>query len=189
MFNRSSFSFYTNVYNIECFEEEFLTMGKYILLSFRLHWKVFCMQRNIISCIILLLVLMKLFIFSDAVSCDSDISTDYVVPPDACTMVCPTACSTSAYGEFLQAGSPQPGGCANRVSTAASGLISESPARGKAGSGAGSYGTMGSMEKALEKSGYLTKLGGKIKSWRRRYFVLKNGTLCYWKSQVCYKDK
>ena len=32
-------------------------------------------------------------------------------------------------------------------------------------------------EKALEKSGYLTKLGGKIKSWRKRYFVLKNGTL------------
>lgn len=39
-------------------------------------------------------------------------------------------------------------------------------------------------EKALEKSGYLTKLGGKIKSWRKRYFVLKNGTLSYWKSQV-----
>merc|ERR1719264_741620 len=38
-------------------------------------------------------------------------------------------------------------------------------------------------EKALEKSGYLTKLGGKIKSWRKRYFVLKNGTLSYWKSQ------
>ena len=39
-------------------------------------------------------------------------------------------------------------------------------------------------EKTLEKSGYLTKLGGKIKSWKRRYFVLKNGTLSYWKSQV-----
>ncbi|XP_059087273.1 uncharacterized protein CG43867-like isoform X9 [Tigriopus californicus] len=37
-------------------------------------------------------------------------------------------------------------------------------------------------EKTLEKSGYLTKLGGKIKSWKRRYFVLKNGTLSYWKS-------
>lgn len=41
-------------------------------------------------------------------------------------------------------------------------------------------------EKALEKSGYLTKLGGKIKSWRKRYFVLKNGTLSYWKSQVSF---
>ena len=40
------------------------------------------------------------------------------------------------------------------------------------------------IEKALEKSGYLTKLGGKIKSWKKRYFVLKNGTLSYWKSQV-----
>ena len=130
---------------------------------------------------------MKYF-FSDAVSCDSDVSTDYVVPPDASAVVTTTACSTSAYGEFLQAASPQPGVCGNRASTTASGLISESPARGKSvsGSGANCYGTMGSIEKALEKSGYLTKLGGKIKSWRRRYFVLKNGTLCYWKSQVFF---
>ena len=100
-----------------------------------------------------------------------------------------TACSTSAHGEFLQAASPQPASCANRLSNAASGLTSESPARGKgaSGNGASNYGTLGSMEKALEKSGYLTKLGGKIKSWRKRYFVLSNGTLCYWKSQVCYK--
>jgi hypothetical protein len=41
-----------------------------------------------------------------------------------------------------------------------------------------------SGEKALEKSGYLTKLGGKLKSWHKRYFVLKNGSLSYWKSQV-----
>jgi hypothetical protein len=103
-------------------------------------------------------------------------------------VVTTTACSTSAYGELLQAASPQPGACGNRASTTASGLIAESPARGKgvSGSGSNSYGTMGSIEKALEKSGYLTKLGGKIKSWRRRYFVLKNGTLCYWKSQVVF---
>ena len=44
--------------------------------------------------------------------------------------------------------------------------------------------SIGGIEKALEKSGYLTKLGGKIKSWKKRYFVLKNGTLSYWKSQV-----
>ncbi|GFY66838.1 uncharacterized protein CG43867 [Trichonephila inaurata madagascariensis] len=35
----------------------------------------------------------------------------------------------------------------------------------------------------LEKSGHLTKLGGKFKTWRRRWFVLKNGTLSYYKSQ------
>nr|XP_032518579.1 uncharacterized protein CG43867 isoform X4 [Danaus plexippus plexippus] len=35
---------------------------------------------------------------------------------------------------------------------------------------------------ALEKSGHLAKLGGKLKTWRKRWFVLKNGTLSYWKS-------
>ncbi|KAG5682451.1 hypothetical protein PVAND_011802 [Polypedilum vanderplanki] len=35
----------------------------------------------------------------------------------------------------------------------------------------------------LEKSGHLVKLGGKLKTWRKRWFVLKNGTLMYWKSQ------
>ena len=48
--------------------------------------------------------------------------------------------------------------------------------------GSGGYGSFG--EKSLEKSGYLTKLGGKIKTWKRRYFVLKNSTLSYWKSHV-----
>lgn len=37
---------------------------------------------------------------------------------------------------------------------------------------------------SLEKTGYLTKLGGKLKTWRKRWFVLKNGVLTYWKSQV-----
>lgn len=31
--------------------------------------------------------------------------------------------------------------------------------------------------------GHLAKLGGKLKTWRKRWFVLKNGTLTYWKSQ------
>lgn len=35
----------------------------------------------------------------------------------------------------------------------------------------------------LEKTGHLVKLGGKLKTWRKRWFVLKNGTLKYWKSQ------
>lgn len=38
-------------------------------------------------------------------------------------------------------------------------------------------------KESLEKSGYLTKLGGKFKTWRRRWFVLKNGTLSYYKTQ------
>ncbi|XP_031776947.1 uncharacterized protein CG43867 isoform X3 [Nasonia vitripennis] len=36
---------------------------------------------------------------------------------------------------------------------------------------------------SLEKTGHLAKLGGKLKTWRKRYFILKNGVLCYWKSQ------
>uniref|UniRef100_A0A1S4KKL1 PlekhH1, putative n=1 Tax=Ixodes scapularis TaxID=6945 RepID=A0A1S4KKL1_IXOSC len=40
-----------------------------------------------------------------------------------------------------------------------------------------------SPRKSLEKSGYLTKLGGKLKTWKRRWFVLKNGALRYYKSQ------
>lgn len=35
----------------------------------------------------------------------------------------------------------------------------------------------------LEKTGHLVKLGGKLKTWRKRWFILKNGTLTYWKSQ------
>uniref|UniRef100_A0A336LP84 CSON015304 protein n=1 Tax=Culicoides sonorensis TaxID=179676 RepID=A0A336LP84_CULSO len=34
-----------------------------------------------------------------------------------------------------------------------------------------------------EKSGHLIKLSGKLKTWRKRWFVLKDGTLKYWKSQ------
>ncbi|XP_069464563.1 pleckstrin homology domain-containing family H member 2 [Ambystoma mexicanum] len=33
-----------------------------------------------------------------------------------------------------------------------------------------------------EKSGYLLKLGGKVKTWKRRWFVLKGGELLYYKS-------
>lgn len=36
----------------------------------------------------------------------------------------------------------------------------------------------------LEKSGSLAKLGGKLKTWRKKWFVLKNGVLTYYKSQT-----
>ncbi|XP_018336737.1 uncharacterized protein CG43867 isoform X2 [Agrilus planipennis] len=36
----------------------------------------------------------------------------------------------------------------------------------------------------IEKSGSLAKLGGKLKTWRKRWFVLKNGVLTYYKSQA-----
>ncbi|XP_046382604.1 uncharacterized protein CG43867 isoform X5 [Ischnura elegans] len=43
-------------------------------------------------------------------------------------------------------------------------------------------------KESLEKMGYLTKLGGKLKTWRKRWFVLKNGVLTYWKSQHTYDN-
>ncbi|XP_076312352.1 pleckstrin homology domain-containing family H member 1-like isoform X1 [Tachypleus tridentatus] len=47
----------------------------------------------------------------------------------------------------------------------------------------GSSGSPKKEKKSLEKSGYLTKLGGKFKTWQRRWFVLKNGALSYYKTQ------
>ncbi|KAK3597816.1 hypothetical protein CHS0354_029375 [Potamilus streckersoni] len=35
----------------------------------------------------------------------------------------------------------------------------------------------------LDKCGYLSKLGGKVKTWKKRWFVLRNGELLYYKSQ------
>ncbi len=44
---------------------------------------------------------------------------------------------------------------------------------------------MGELKKdSLEKCGYLTKLGGKVKNWKRRWFVMKNGEMLYYKSPV-----
>jgi hypothetical protein len=98
------------------------------------------------------------FLFADTSVC-SDMSTDYAIPPDASPR---PAHHGSADLHSMD-------GSSFRLSSAAAGAF-DSPRK--------------SAEKALEKSGYLTKLGGKIKSWRKRYFMLKNGTLSYWKSQV-----
>ena len=89
-----------------------------------------------------------------------DISTDYAVPLDTSEQH-PQPTDASSSSSLRLSG--------NRLIT-----LTESPRRVPAPS---------VPEKALEKCGYLTKLGGKIKSWRKRYFVLKNGTLSYWKSQ------
>lgn len=38
----------------------------------------------------------------------------------------------------------------------------------------------------IEKSGYLKKLGGKFRTWHKRWFVLKDSTLSYYKSESDY---
>eukprot|EP01102_Stenamoeba_stenopodia_P019928 TRINITY_DN7622_c0_g1_i1.p1 TRINITY_DN7622_c0_g1~~TRINITY_DN7622_c0_g1_i1.p1 ORF type:complete len:121 (+),score=5.64 TRINITY_DN7622_c0_g1_i1:376-738(+) len=35
-----------------------------------------------------------------------------------------------------------------------------------------------------EKEGYLTKMGQVAKNWKLRYFVLRDGILCYYKTQT-----
>uniref|UniRef100_A0A3Q2Q4X7 Pleckstrin homology domain containing, family H (with MyTH4 domain) member 1 n=1 Tax=Fundulus heteroclitus TaxID=8078 RepID=A0A3Q2Q4X7_FUNHE len=37
----------------------------------------------------------------------------------------------------------------------------------------------------LEKSGYLLKMGSQVKAWKRRWFVLRNGEILYYKSPSC----
>ncbi|XP_013383364.1 pleckstrin homology domain-containing family H member 2-like [Lingula anatina] len=44
------------------------------------------------------------------------------------------------------------------------------------------YATYGMNKGGFEKCGYLTKLGGKVKNWKKRWFVLQNGELLYYKT-------
>ncbi|XP_036398423.1 pleckstrin homology domain-containing family H member 1 [Megalops cyprinoides] len=40
----------------------------------------------------------------------------------------------------------------------------------------------GSGPETLEKSGYLLKMGSQVKAWKRRWFILRNGEILYYKS-------
>ncbi|XP_068631994.1 uncharacterized protein CG43867-like [Battus philenor] len=104
-------------------------------------------------------------------SFESGMSDDYAIPPDAGS--CEGACRTPAGSGGpsvggIPPGAPLPGGPLSLGAGGSGGLAgADSPRR----------------HDALEKSGHLAKLGGKLKTWRKRWFVLKNGTLSYWKSQ------
>lgn len=39
-------------------------------------------------------------------------------------------------------------------------------------------------QEVLEKSGYLLKMGNRVKAWKRRWFILRNGEILYYKSPV-----
>ncbi|XP_077529022.1 uncharacterized protein CG43867 isoform X2 [Haemaphysalis longicornis] len=86
-------------------------------------------------------------------SAESLLSDDYAVPPDA----------VSTTADTLSLDSLEPPPVLSRTHQ-------EEPP------------VLPSEERA-EKSGYLTKLGGKLKTWKRRWFVLANGTLRYYKAQ------
>uniref|UniRef100_A0A8C8JB06 Uncharacterized protein n=1 Tax=Oncorhynchus tshawytscha TaxID=74940 RepID=A0A8C8JB06_ONCTS len=38
------------------------------------------------------------------------------------------------------------------------------------------------IQEMLEKSGYLLKMGSQVKAWKRRWFILRNGEILYYKS-------
>lgn len=40
------------------------------------------------------------------------------------------------------------------------------------------------VQESLEKSGYLLKMGSRVKTWKRRWFVLRQGQIMYYKSPV-----
>ncbi|KDR17120.1 hypothetical protein L798_08377, partial [Zootermopsis nevadensis] len=88
-------------------------------------------------------------------SFESGMSDDYAVPPDA--LSCCGADTTS-----IESSMPS---LLMRVSS-----YLDSPNKRVTG-------------ESLEKAGHLAKLGGKLKTWRKRWFVLRNGVLTYWKSQ------
>ncbi|XP_068437157.1 pleckstrin homology domain-containing family H member 1 [Clinocottus analis] len=45
-----------------------------------------------------------------------------------------------------------------------------------------SYSCESTGPEMLEKSGYLLKMGGQVKAWKRRWFILRNGEILYYKS-------
>lgn len=87
---------------------------------------------------------------------ESGISDDYAIPPDA--MSCGE--DSTEWSSLVL-----------RLNLNGAAVVADSPSRSvKTG--------------VLDKSGHLAKLGGKLKTWRRRFFVLSNGRLRYWKTQV-----
>ncbi|XP_038639733.1 pleckstrin homology domain-containing family H member 1 isoform X1 [Scyliorhinus canicula] len=50
------------------------------------------------------------------------------------------------------------------------------------------YSSESNCNEPLEKSGYLLKMGGQVKTWKRRWFVLRNGEILYYKSPVSQSD-
>lgn len=96
-------------------------------------------------------------------SLESGLSEDYAIPPDAFSG-CETSSIDSSMPSLLM-----------RVSSYADNSMGKIPQP--------SYPSIQRTTESLEKSGHLAKLGGKLKTWRKRWFVLKNGILTYWKSQ------
>lgn len=96
--------------------------------------------------------------FRREISIDSELSEDYALPPDA---VMSPSLEESADESSEELQTPKRFSSLHKSSE--------------------TYGTYDQIN--LQKSGYLSKLGGRLKTWRRRWFVFKDGVLCYYRSQ------
>jgi hypothetical protein len=105
-------------------------------------------------------VLSEWFLFSDPSVAESD-GSDYCIPPDA--MGDAFASETSSLDIALSSG------CRNLTT----GVTSATPGTSTNPSHVINSVESSPRKESLEKSGYLTKLGGKLKTWRKRYFVLR----------------
>jgi len=115
-------------------------------------------------------------------SINSEVSDDYAIPPDAFSS------ETNSLDLALSSGFRTHS--ANISSSSGLGAPPTIISSNSSSSQVHNSVESSPRKESLEKSGYLTKLGGKLKTWRKRWFVLKNGTLSYWKSQVrCSKYK
>ncbi|RWS30649.1 uncharacterized protein B4U80_00178 [Leptotrombidium deliense] len=91
-------------------------------------------------------------------SVESALSEDYAVPPDA-------VLQPSNSHEFFGSDNYEP-----KTPKRFSSLQRET-------------GSPVKSSEPTEKSGYLTKLGGRLRTWKRKWFVLKDGKLYYYRSQ------
>lgn len=91
------------------------------------------------------------------VSLESGLSDDYAIPPDA------VSCESVEWGAVSTR---------SQIGSAQLATLGGSPR------------SIRGPNDQIEKSGYLAKLGGKLKTWTRRWFHLNNTKLRYWKSQV-----
>ncbi|CAG2107228.1 unnamed protein product [Medioppia subpectinata] len=101
--------------------------------------------------------------FTRDTTVDSNISEDYALPPDATLSASMDAILVADVAQEIRA--PKRFSSLQRPSSMRE--VNE----------------LNPLNDVMEKSGYLTKLGGRLKTWQRRWFTLKDGVLSYYKSQ------
>lgn len=104
--------------------------------------------------------------------------SDYAIPPDACSL-------DSDYSEpehKLQRTSSY--SCESAGPVSAAGTATAVRRKHPPPAVLDSVLNRWRPQEVLEKSGYLLKMGDQVKAWKRRWFILRNGGILYYKSPV-----